>query len=156
MAYITKFDGKTDTTINLGNKDSSTSNPTSVEGYFLGTKDVPDNGYGAGKLHMFQTKAGVVGVWGKANSNRLMTPDLVGNMCLLKFTGMGEKRKGKNPAYEYSLQYDKDNTTDTSGVDLTYHNPESDIDNDEDNGEDVTIEDQQAKIRAALKARNNR
>lgn len=128
MPYITKFDGKTDTTIQLGNKDKSTNNPNSVEGYFLGTRETPDTGYGPGKLHLFQTEAGTVGVWGKTNSNRLLTASHRGQMCLLEFTGMGERKKGKNPAYEYSFKYDPNNTIDVSAVDLGASEPESDED----------------------------
>lgn len=159
MAYITKFDGKTDNVINLGNKDKSTDNPTSIEGYYLGTKEIPDSGYGVGKLHLFQTKSGTVGVWGKTNSNRLMTPDLVGSMVLLSFTGMGERRKGKNPAYEYSLQYDPQNKTDTSSVDLSYTKPdadESEVDEEEDKpaARGVPTAERQAAIQAQLRARS--
>ncbi len=127
MAYKTKFDGSTDTTIKLG----GAGNPTSIEGYFLGTKEIPDQGYGPGKLHIFQTQEGTVGVWGKTNSNRLLTSDIIGQMVLLSFTGMGEKKKGKNPAYNYSVQHDPENTTDVSGVNLNAQEPESS----EDDGE---------------------
>lgn len=128
MAYITKFDGQTDTTIQLGgvSKQDGKPNPTSIEGYFLGTKEIPDSGYGPGKLHIFQTSDGTIGVWGKTNSNRLLTKDLAGQMVLLTFTGMGEKKKGKNPAYMYSVQHDPNNTTDVSGIDLNSSEPESD------------------------------
>lgn len=132
MAYIKKFDGQTDTTVQLGDKN----NPVrkSVEGYFLGTKETPDTGYGPGKLHIFQTKEGTVGVWGKTNSNRLMTSDHRGQMCKLTFTGMGEKKKGKNPAYNYELQYDAENTTDVTGVDMNASEPEEDLGSDEVEG----------------------
>jgi hypothetical protein len=44
-----------------------------------------------------------------------MTKDLVGQMVRLTFTGMGEKRKGKNPAYLYELEHDPANTIEVSG-----------------------------------------
>lgn len=122
MAYKTKFDGQTDTSIQLGDKNNPT--PVSIEGYFLGTRETPDTGYGPGKLHIFQTPEGTTGVWGKTNSNRLLTSELVGQMVLLTFTGMGEKKKGKNPAYNYSLQHDPDNTTDVSGINVNGQEPE--------------------------------
>jgi hypothetical protein len=169
MAYIKKFDGKTDLVIALGNKDKTTDNPTSIEGYFMGTKETPDTGYGPGKLHFFQTEKGVVGVWGKTNSNRLLTQDHRGQMCLLTFTGMGERKKGKNPAYEYSLQYDPNNTIDVSGVDLSASEPETDDDLADENtgtatpdskfaptqfaGPSASSSSRQAEIQAMLKAR---
>jgi hypothetical protein len=125
MAFIKKFDGNTDSTINLGDKN----NPVrqSIEGYYLGTKNIPDSGYGVGKLHIFQTSSGVVGVWGKTNSNRLMTLDLTGKMTRLTFTGMGEKKKGKNPAYNYELEVDSSETIDVTGVNLnTSSEPDED------------------------------
>ncbi len=132
MAYRTKFDGTTDTTIKLGGP----GNPTSIEGYFLGTRDIPDQGYGPGKLHIFQTQEGSVGVWGKTNSNRLLTPDIVGQMVLLTFTGMGEKKKGKNPAYNYSVQHDPENTMDVTGINVNSSEPEG-LDDETDGGNDV-------------------
>ncbi len=116
MAFVKKFDGNTDSTINLGNKE----NPVreSIEGYYLGTKNIPDTGYGVGKLHIFQTPDGAIGVWGKTNSNRLLTTDLTGKMCRLTFTGMGEKKKGKNPAYNYELEVDSSESIDTTGINL--------------------------------------
>lgn len=129
MAFKKKFDGQVDKAIQLGNKE----NPAreSVEGYFLGTKTTPDTGYGPGKLHIFQTAEGAVGVWGKANSNRLLTSDLTGQMCRLTFTGMGEKVKGKNPAYKYELEVDSSETMDTSGIDLNASEPEPEYDGEE-------------------------
>lgn len=110
MAYEKKIDAQASTTIKLGGD----GNPTSIEGYYLTSKDTPDSGYGPGKLHIFMTKEGNVGVWGKTNINRLLTDDLKGKMCLLTFTGMGPKRKGRNPAYEYELQFDRSNTVDVT------------------------------------------
>jgi len=116
MAYKKKQDLSTDKTIKLGGIDEASQkpNPTSIEGYFLGTKTTPDTGYGPGQLHFFQTEEGVVGVWGKTNLNRLLTPDLAGQMVLVNFKGMGPKVKGKNRAYLYEVQHDSDNTTEVS------------------------------------------
>lgn len=114
MGYITKFDGSTDKTIKLGGD----GNPASIEGYFLGSKDT-ESDYGPGKLHIFQTKEGTVGVWGKTRMNSLLTEDHKGQMVLLSFTGMvAPSKKGRKPSYGYKLQYDKDNTIDTSSVNL--------------------------------------
>jgi hypothetical protein len=114
MAYQTKFDGKTDATIKLGGE----GNPESIEGYFMGTKTTQSE-FGEGKLHLFQTPGGVVGVWGKSYMNRLLTEDLRGMMVLVSFTGMvAPSKKGRRPAYGYKVQFDKDNTIDVSGVNL--------------------------------------
>lgn len=119
MAYKQKIDLVTDRTIQLGgNNSKGQPNPTSVEGYYLGHKLV-ESDYGPGKLHFFQTAEGLVGVWGKTNLNRIMTDDHRGQMCLVTFTGMAKPvKKGRRPAYTFSLQYDDENTIDVSGISI--------------------------------------
>lgn len=166
MAFKKKFNGQTDVTIQLGSKDNPKQRD-SVEGYYLGTKDIPDSGYGVGKLHIFQTKEGSLGVWGKTSSNSLMTSDLRGQMCRLTFTGMGEKKKGKNPAYMYELEHDPENTISVEGVNVNGTEPEYDDSEDvsDDNGEEQEVvaapvsrnvsktTSSQARIQALLDAR---
>lgn len=132
MAYKTKFDGSTDKTIQVGgNKADGTPNPSFVEGYFLGSK-VTTGDYGPGKLHVFQTKDGTVGVWGKSRLDKLLTTDLVGQMVLVSFTGMIEPtKKGRRPSYGYRLKHDKDNTTDVSDIDLNATSEEASESNEE-------------------------
>ncbi len=119
MAYQTKFDGSTDTTIQLGGKNKDgTPNPTSLEGYFLGSKDT-DGDFGPGKLHLFQTKEGTIGVWGKSRLNGLLTKDIIGQMTLVTFTGMiAPTKKGRRPAYGYKVQHDTSNTIDVGDLNL--------------------------------------
>ncbi len=115
MAYITKFNGNTDKTVTLGKP----GDPTKVEGYFLGSKDTPDGGYGPGKLHIFQTNEGSVGIWGKTRLNSSLTPDLVGQMVLVEFTGMIQpKTKGRRPSYGFKVQHDPGNTIETGTINL--------------------------------------
>lgn len=114
MGYITKFDGRTDKTVKVGGE----GNPTSIEGYFLGSKDT-ESDYGPGKLHLFQTQEGVVGVWGKTRMNNLLTEAHRGQMVLLSFTGMIQpSKKGRRPSYGYKLQYDPSNTIDVANIDV--------------------------------------
>jgi hypothetical protein len=116
MAYKNKFDGSTDTTVTLGSENS----PTQIEGYFLGSKTTPDKGYGPGKLHVFQTEKGTVGVWGKTRLNNLLTSDLVGQMVFVEFTGMiAPKTKGRRPSYGFSVKHDPENTIDTTSINLS-------------------------------------
>ncbi len=116
MAYITKFNGNTDSTVTLGKEGA----PTSVEGYFLGTKETPDTGFGPGKLHVFKTSEGDIGVWGKSRLNNMLTPELVGQMVLVEFTGMiPPAKKGRRPSYGFKVQHDPENTIEVSSVALT-------------------------------------
>lgn len=161
MAYQTKVELASDTTIKLGGRqENGTPNPTSVEGYFLGTRITPDTGYGPGKLHFFQTEVGVVGVWGKTRLNSLLTPDLAGQMCLVTFKGMGPKQKGKSPAFLYSLQHDPANTIDvtslaaaeTATTDVDASDYERDMDLEEPADEIVPVRPTAPKAKAAVPA----
>jgi hypothetical protein len=124
MAYKKKLDLVTDNAIQLGGSTAGKLNPTKIEGFYLGFKEV-DGEYGLGKLHIFQTLKGNVGVWGKTNLNRILTSHEKGMMCQVTFTGMGTAKKGKKPAYEYQLEYDDSLTIDVSGIDLSASEPES-------------------------------
>jgi hypothetical protein len=102
MAYQEKFSGDADKTVALVNKGDS------IEGYFIGSKEI-ESEYGMTKLHIFQTKEGNIGVWGKTHLNKLLTPDLLGMMCFAEFTGMIQpKKKGRKPAYGYKVKFDPD------------------------------------------------
>lgn len=111
MALVKRPDLGTETVTQLGGINAKTGkpNPKSVEGYYLGFK-ATDSDFGPGKLHIFQTAQGNVGVWGKTNSNRQLTSDLVGNMVKLVFTGMGKASKGRKPPYNYEVYEDKSDT----------------------------------------------
>ena len=134
MGYKTKFDGNTDKTIQVGGKNSSGEpNPTSLEGYFLGTK-ATESDYGPGKLHIFQTKEGTVGVWGKTRLDNLLTSDLLGQMVLVSFTGMiAPTKKGRKPSYGYKVQHDEENTIEVGNLNLNATSNESSDDSEEDN-----------------------
>lgn len=138
MAYKKHVELQTDNAIQLGGKDKSgKANPTSIEGYYLGYKTTPDQGYGPGTLHIFQTETGTVGVWGKTNLNRILTAERRGQMVLVEFTGMGQAKKGRRPAYNYELQYDEENTMDVSGIELNVSSDDSNENYEEDVAEET-------------------
>lgn len=115
MAFKKKFDGQVSKTVSLGGKPE---NPSFIEGYFLGSKDTVSD-FGPGKLHIFQTKDGHIGVWGKSRMNTLLTDDLRGLMVRVTFTGMvAPTKKGRRPSYGYQVEFDDENTIDVSGVNL--------------------------------------
>lgn len=113
MAYKIVADLNTDTTVSLGGKDKNgKTNPTTLEGYYLGFKTVKSemSQSGTAKLHVFQTDKGNVGVWGKSKLDSSLASVSPGTMILVNFTGIGKPSKGRKGAYLYQVQYDPDNT----------------------------------------------
>ena len=138
MAFKRVPELSSNVTIKLGGKDASgKSNPTSLEGYYLGRREAQSD-YGAGVIHFFQTQEGNVGVWGKTNMNRLLSDERLGQMVRVTFTGMGKAAKGKSAPYNYSVEYDEDETTDVSGIDLntSAHEDAEDPSTDDDSPSD--------------------
>lgn len=134
MAYETKFDGSTDSTIKIG----ADNNPTTLEGYFLGTKTIPSQtkGFKDSSLHIFQTPDGVIGAWGTTYLDRLLTEDLKGMKCLVEFTGMiAPKKRGQRPAYGYKVQFDRGDMISIDHVNLNAPKREA-LESDDGGGED--------------------
>lgn len=99
------------TTVSLGgvNKQTNKKNPTTFEGYFIGTKQTPStkSKTGFAALHIFQTRTGNVGVWGKTNLDQKLASATVGAMTKISFVGMVPTKN--NPMFKYSVAQDKDN-----------------------------------------------
>lgn len=116
-----------DVSIQLGGTDRKTgkAHPTSIEGYYLGSNNVPSPKAKSGfsKLHIFQTNKGNVGVWGKTNLDRKLASAGVGTMTRVTYTGMQETKN--NPMYVYKVEADSDNTIDVGG--LVAASSESDV-----------------------------
>lgn len=111
MAFKDLIDVEASTTIRLGGTDKRTreENPTSIEGYYLGTKKVASKKSTSGfsSLHVFQTAEGNVGVWGNTYLDRRL-PNLKPGICTrVVFTGM--KETANNPMYTYKISTDADN-----------------------------------------------
>jgi hypothetical protein len=111
MAFKPVADLSTDSAIALGgfNKKLRKDNPTTVTGYFLGSKEIdsPMSKTGKAFLHVFQTAQGNLGVWGKTDMDRKLRAATVGAMTRVTYTGQQEI-KGKNPMYKYSVEVDAD------------------------------------------------
>ncbi len=113
MAYEVVNDLSADTTIAIGGRDSKTDklNPTQIEGYYLGQRQVQNKDGTNSTVHFFQTPEGNIGVWGKADSNRKLAVVPVGRMTLVKFENKVKTAKG-TMMYKYSVASDPDNTID--------------------------------------------
>lgn len=107
-----------DVTIALGgrNKKTNKDNPKSVEGYYLGSKEVrsPKSKTGFASIHILQTAKGNVGVWGKTDMDRKIKSVTPGTMIRVTHTGMQATPNGE--MYKYSVEQDTDNTIDVGNL----------------------------------------
>ncbi len=101
-----------DKTVAIGGTDkkSGKPNPTTITGYYIGSRDVesPKSKNGKAKLHVFQTKTGNVGVWGKTNLDQKMLGVNPGVLTKVSFTGMVPTKN--QPMYKYKVECDTENT----------------------------------------------
>lgn len=86
-------------------------NPKTLEGYYLGNRQVESkmSKTGFAKLHFFQTSTGNVGVWGKTDLDRKLAAVALGTMTRATHTGM-QPVPGKRPMYKYKVELDESNT----------------------------------------------
>lgn len=130
-----------DTAYALGGTDKKTrkANPTKVEGYYIGSKQVasPKSKTGYAALHVFQTPKGNVGIWGKTDLDQKMKAVKPGLLTKVEFTGMQETKN--NPMYKYRVQVDSEQSIDVATADLA---GEGDDDTGID-GEDAAAQDEQ-------------
>ena len=151
-------------------------------GYYVGTKKC-DTGFDKpSSLHVFQTDAGSVGVWGFARLDEQLLAVPKGSMTWLQYQGVGKShKKGFKPPQLASVEFDAAIAIDVAGVELqteAVNEPDYSTATDavdgaaEDDTADV-VEDaplpaptrgapraanpaQQAKVQAALDAMKNR
>lgn len=107
---IADLDCQVTTAIGGVDKKSGKKNPTSAEGFYIGTRKVPSpkSKTGFAALHVLQTKEGNLGVWGKTNLDQKMTAVKPGQLIRISFTGMVETKN--NPMYKYRVQVDPSQT----------------------------------------------
>lgn len=171
MAFKQVTDLSTDVTISLGgtNRKTNKKNPTSIEGYYLGKREVADKKKKSGfsYIYTFQTDKGNIGVWGKTDLDRKMSAVKPGTMTRASFDKMVPTPNGD--MYKFIVAVDEDNTTevlseavqsDTGGYDKRYASSDEEPaisayeDESEDDDSDDDIEAQLA-ARAASKAKVN-
>ena len=104
---IADLDCEKTTALGGVDKKSGKTNPTTITGYYIGTRDVasPKSKGGVAKLHVFQTKNGNVGVWGKTNLDQKMLGVQPGVLTKVDFTGMVQTKN--NPMYKYRVACDE-------------------------------------------------
>src|SRR3954468_6708897 len=98
-------------TIALGgrNKKTGKANPTSAEGYFLGSRQVDSKKSKNGKasIHFLQTAEGNLGVWGKTDLDRKLSAVTPGTMVRITQSGMVATPNGD--MYKYKVEIDESN-----------------------------------------------
>lgn len=114
---VTSLDA--DTAVTLGGIDKKTgkANPTEIEGYYLGAKQVPSTMAKSGftPLHILMTSEGNVGVWGKAHLNKLLSNVNPGQYVAIEFAGM-KKVKNFPPSYSYRVGVRKGDIIDVASA----------------------------------------
>lgn len=129
MGFKEVADLSADTVISLGgtNKKTGKANPKSIEGYYIGAKQVADKKKKSGIsfIYIFQTAKGNVGVWGKTDLDNKMKAVTAGTMVRATFDRMQSTPNGD--MYKYKVEVDADNTievnvastTEAAGPDLS-------------------------------------
>jgi hypothetical protein len=173
MGFKEIQDLNADTTISLGgvNKKTNKPNPTKVEGYYLGKRQVESKKAKSGYayLYIFQTPKGNLGVWGKTDLDRKMTAAVPGTMIRITQSGMLSTPNGD--MYKFKVEVDSENTIEVSeSLDSTLadraeeeQSYEDDVQEDSteayedvasDNHVALSASERQAKVQALLKKRN--
>lgn len=96
------------------NKKTGKKNPTSIEGFFLGTKTVPGSKYGDSTLHVFSTPDGNTGIWGKTDLNRKLRGVEPGLLVRAELTG--KKNTSNGEMYTFRVQVDKEQSIEVGGL----------------------------------------
>lgn len=117
MAYQEVNDLSVDNATALGgvNRKTGKKNPTTIEGYYLGSRktDSPKAKSGFAYIHVFQTKTGNQGIWGKTDLDRKILAVNPGTMTCVTFTGMLKTPNGE--MYKFKVQFDASNTIEVGG-----------------------------------------
>lgn len=156
MGFKEVVDLECESTIALGgiNRKTGKANPTQVEGYFLGSKEVESrkSKTGKAKLHVLLTSKGKLGVWGKTDLDRKLNNVTAGVMVRLTQDGMVPTPNGD--MYKYRVEIDEENKTEV-GIQSSpakYYDEseeEQSLDSDETASDEVEYTPARAPARAA-------
>jgi len=116
MAWKTVTSLDCDTVFALGGVNGKTNkpNPTSIKGYYLGSRSTQVNGEEA-TIHVFQTPKGNQGIWGSADTRAKLKQVAAGTMTLVEFV---EKKKisGGKTKKIFSVSQNTDNTIEVGAL----------------------------------------
>lgn len=119
MAFedVLDFDcGGNSTALGGFNKKTNKDNPTTAEGYYLGTRQVPSKKSKSGfsNLHILKTPTGNLGVWGKTHLDGLMKRITPGVKIRIQYAGLQET--DNNPMYKYQIRQNLEDVIDVSSL----------------------------------------
>lgn len=145
MAFKQVQDLGTDMAVKLGGVDKKTGkkNPTQIEGYFLGTREIDSKFSKTGKaaLHVLQTPKGNVGVFGKTDLDRKMTSVSPGTMVRITQSGSVPTNKG-NDMLKFTVEVDEDNTIEVGAMEASGGEVGDDMEDDMGGGLNEDMEDE--------------
>lgn len=128
MAFKEVQDLSTDTVVAMGgiNKKTGKANPTKLEGYYLGKREVEDKKKKSGFsfIYAFQTGQGNIGVWGKTDLDRKMASASVGAMT--RITQSGTTPTPNGDMYKFKVEIDLENTIEVLSSEVAASPNESD------------------------------
>lgn len=119
MAFKEISSLESENTVALGgiNKKTGKANPTKVEGYYLGKRQVEDRKKKSGFsfIYYLQTPKGNLGVWGKTDLDRKMAEVTKGAM--IRVTQNGTRNTPNGDMYIFKVEVDNDNVLDSVPAD---------------------------------------
>lgn len=162
---VASLDADVTTAIGGKNKKTGKNNPTSLEGYYLGTRKVESKKSKGGQasIHFLQTPKGNIGVWGKTDLDRKIGGVTPGAMIRVSFTGMQATPNGD--MYKYKVEVDQENTIDVEGLSATSQEeseyqdtdaPTAEEEAESEDVEDTDDEEDAVALAAASKAAKER
>lgn len=107
---VQSLDAEVTTALGGKNKQTGKLNPTTVEGYYLGTRQVDSKKARSGKadIHILQTDKGNLGVWGKTDLDRKIRSVTPGVM--VRITVLPDRQPTPNgDMYKFKVELDEDN-----------------------------------------------
>lgn len=112
---VSSLDADITTALGGINKKTGKPNPTTMTGYFIGSREVDSKMSKTGKaaIHVLQTPQGNVGVWGKTDLDRKLSQVTPGSMIRITQNGKQEI-PGKNPMYKFKVEVDSSDTIEVS------------------------------------------
>lgn len=161
---VASLDADVTTALGGKNKKTGKKNPTSIEGYYLGTRKVESKKgkNGLSCIHFIQTSEGNVGVWGKTDLDRKIASVTPGSMVRISHTGMQSTPNGD--MYKFKVEVDEDNAIEVASVsdnneernasssNEDEENDSSEDDEDSEDTEDSEDEEDSVQLAAAAKS----